>query len=256
MNQPPTTGGSIPLQEYRREIPPGWQPGDANYPLRAYFDRLRLWYRIASLDDELIGPTIAGRLYGRAHRVAMSLRVPRPDGSFDTGDAALVRLEVDEVRDPATGMLLQSHIPSGVQFLTSALRSAFGQQDQDLATQSLERFFNLTRGKLSLQEFSVEFDVRFDEASDRAGLQMNEVARFFLFFKGSGLSSKQVDDIKLQVAGDYTRFAEARTLALRLSTNKSESDGYDAFYHEEYQYGEENNETYGNWYGRVCRFGL
>ena len=117
-------------------------------PLQAYFDRLRLWYRIASLDDELIGPTIAGRLYGRAHRVAMSLRVPRPDGSFDTGDAALVRLEVDEVRDPATGMLLQSHIPSGVQFLTSALRSAFGQQDQYLATQSLERFFNLTRGNL------------------------------------------------------------------------------------------------------------
>ena len=187
-----------------------------------------------------------------AHRVAMSLRVPRPDGSFDTGDAALVRLEVDEVRDPATGMLLQSHIPSGVQFLTSALRSAFGQQDQDLATQSLERFFNLTRGKLSLQEFSVEFDVRFDEASDRAGLQMNEVARFFLFFKGSGLSSKQVDDIKLQVAGDYTRFAEARTLALRLSTNKSESDGYDAFYNEEYQYGEENDETYGNWYGEYA----
>ena len=249
MNQPPTTGGSIPLQEYRREIPPGWQPGDSNYPLRAYFDRLRLWYRIASLDDELIGPTIAGRLYGRAHRVAMSLRVPRPDGSFDTGDAALVRLEVDEVRDPATGLLLQAHIPSGVQFLTSALRTAFGQQDQDLATQSLERFFNLARGKLSLQEFSVEFDARFDEASDRAGLQMNEVARFFLFFKGSGLSSKQVDDIKLQVAGDYTRFAEARTLALRLSNNKSESDGYDAFYNDDYQYGEENDETYGNWFG-------
>lgn len=75
---------STPGIEYRREIPPGWQAGDSNYPLRAYEDRLRLWYRIASLDDELIGPTIAGRLYGRAHRVAMSLRVARPDGSFDT----------------------------------------------------------------------------------------------------------------------------------------------------------------------------
>ena len=59
---------------------------------------------------------------------------------------------------------------------------AFGQQDQDLATQSLEKFFGLARGRLSLQEYSVEFDARFDEASDRAGLQMNEVARFFLFF--------------------------------------------------------------------------
>ena len=239
MNNPPTTtSGTIPLQEYRREIPPGWQPGDPAYPLKAYFDRLRLWYRIASLDDELIGPTIAGRLYGRAHRVAMSLRVPRPDGTFDTGDAALVRLEVDEVRDPTSGILLQAHIPSGVQFLTSALRNAFGQQDQDLATQSLERFFSLQRGRLSLQEYSVEYDARFDEASDRAGLQMNEVARFFLFFRGSGLSTKQIDDLKLQVQGDYTRFAEARALALRLSSNKAEESNenyyaYDGYYDED-----------------------
>ena len=239
MNNPPTTtSGTIPLQEYRREIPPGWQPGDPAYPLKAYFDRLRLWYRIASLDDELIGPTIAGRLYGRAHRVAMSLRVPRPDGTFDTGDAALVRLEVDEVRDPTSGILLQAHIPSGVQFLTSALRNAFGQQDQDLATQSLERFFSLQRGRLSLQEYSVEYDARFDEASDRAGLQMNEVARFFLFFRGSGLSTKQIDDLKLQVQGDYTRFVEARALALRLSSNKAEESNenyyaYDGYYDED-----------------------
>ena len=44
--------GAIPLQEYRRDIPPGWRPGDASYPLRAYFDRLRLWYRICNLPDE------------------------------------------------------------------------------------------------------------------------------------------------------------------------------------------------------------
>ena len=231
MNHPPSTSaGMIPLQEYRREIPPGWQPGDPAYPLKAYFDRLRLWYRIASLDDELIGPTIAGRLYGRAHRVAMPLRVPRPDGTFDLGDAALVRLEVDEVRDPGSGILLQAHIPSGVQFLTSALRA--GQQDQDLATQSLERFFSLQRGRLSLQEYSVEYDARFDEASDRAGLQMNEVARFFLFFRGSGLSPKQIDDLKLQVQGDYTRFAEARALALRLSSNKNEESNENYYAHD------------------------
>jgi hypothetical protein len=141
MNEAPTGSGSIPLQEYRREIPPGWKPNDPAYPLRSYFDRLRLWYCIANIPDETIGPTIAGRLYGRAHRVAMSLRIPRPDGGHDTGDAALVRLEVDEVRDPNTGMVIQAHVPSGVQHLTAALRMAFGQQDQDLATQSLEKFF-------------------------------------------------------------------------------------------------------------------
>ena len=86
------------------------------------------------------------------------MKVPRPDGSYDTGDAALSRLSVDEVRDPQTGQVLQEHIPSGVQFLTDALKSAFGQMDQDLATQSLERFFNLSRGKMSLAEYSVEFE--------------------------------------------------------------------------------------------------
>ena len=251
MNEAPTGSGSIPLQEYRKDIPPGWCPGDATYPLRAYFDRLRLWYRICNLAEEAIGPTIAGRLYGRAHRVAMSLRVVRPDGQFDTGDAALVRLEVDEVRDPQSGMIIQNHIPSGVQHLTTALRAAFGQQDQDLATQSLERFFNLARGRLTLQEFSVEFDARFDEASDRAGLAINEVARFFLFFQKSGLTTKQIDDIKLQVGGDFTRFADARALALRLSSNKPEADIES--YYQDYDYGDEDGQSYwqddGTWSG-------
>ena len=107
----PPSSGSIPLQEYRRDIPPGWIPGDASYPLRTYFDKLKLWYRIANVEDEAIGPLVAGRLYGRASTIAMSLRVPRPDGTFDVGDAALVRLAVDEVRDPATNVIIQNHIP-------------------------------------------------------------------------------------------------------------------------------------------------
>eukprot|EP00434_Breviolum_minutum_P029296 symbB.v1.2.025911.t1/scaffold2550.1/size76503/5 len=86
------------------------------------------------------------------------------------------------VLDPMSGAVLQHHIPSGVQFLVSALRQAFGQQDQDLATASLERFFSLSRqgNKLSLAEYSVEFDTRYDEAHDRAGLNLNDVGKFFL----------------------------------------------------------------------------
>jgi len=82
MNEAPTGSGAIPLQEYRRDIPAGWRPGDASYPLTAYFDRLRLWYRICNLPDEAIGPTIAGRLYGRAHRVAMRISFKTFSGSF------------------------------------------------------------------------------------------------------------------------------------------------------------------------------
>ena len=46
---------------------------------------------------------------------AMSLRVPRPR---DVGDAALIRLAVEEVRDPNDQkVVLQAYIPSGVQYL-------------------------------------------------------------------------------------------------------------------------------------------
>eukprot|EP00435_Cladocopium_sp_Y103_P000209 s1993_g1.t1 len=246
MHQPPTASGSIPLQEYRRDIPPGWAPGNPSYSLREYFEKLRLWYRICGLEDEHIGPMVAGRLYGRAAKVAMALRVRRPDGAYDVGDAALVRLAVDEVVDPTTGQVIQAHIPSGVQHLVQALRNVFGQQDHDMATQALERFFSLTRGKMSLAEYAVEFDTRLDEAHDRAGLGMNEVAKFYLFFKGSGLSNKAINDIKLQVQGDHSRFADARALALRLSPSRPEDSGGDVFYADQTEYEETDN--YEPWY--------
>ena len=212
----PTGSGALPLQEYRRDIPPGWSPGDSSYSLRSYMEKLRIWYRIYNGDDESVGPLVAGRLYGQASRIAMNLRVPRPHGGYDSGDAALVRLAVDEVTDPHTGAVIQQHIPSGVQTLMNQLRATFGQQDQDLATQSLEKAFSLTRGKMSLPEYAAEFDNRMDEAADRAGLQVNDVGRFYLFFKNSGLSNRDIDSIKLQVNGDYTRYQDARALALRL----------------------------------------
>ena len=222
-----------------------------------FFEKLKLWYRTCTVEDECVGPLIAGRLYGRAAKVAMSLRVPRPDGQVDVGDAALVRLSVDEVRDPATGAILQNHIPSGVQCLANALRQAFGQQDQDLATAALEKFFSLTRhgSKLTLAEYAVEFDVRYDEAQERAGLQLNEVGKFFLWFKNAGIPSKTVDDIKLQVSGDYYRFQDARALALRLSPNREQNN--EIFYGETeddyHQYDDYGDEHYFYdedwWYG-------
>eukprot|EP00435_Cladocopium_sp_Y103_P019265 s734_g4.t1 len=263
----PPSSGSIPLTEYRRDVPPGWSPGDGSYSLRSYLEKLRLWYRICSLEDEHVGPVIAGRLYGRAHRIAVNLRVPRPDGSYDVGDSALVRLPVDEVRDPMSGDIIQEHIPSGVQFLVNALRAAFGQMDQDLATSSLESFFSLTRhgSKLSLSEYSVEFDSRYDEASDRAGLQLNDVGKFFLWFRGSGLPTKTIDDIKLQVNGDYTRFIDARALALRITPNKETQndifygedetwwDDSDGYYHQYYEDADDYDDgeylDYDWWYG-------
>lgn len=170
------------------------------------------------------------------------------------GDAALVRLSVDEVIDPITNQVIQQFIPSGVQFLINALKAAFGQQDHDLATQALDKFFGLQRGRLSLAEYNVEFETRWDEAHDRAGLQMNNVAKYYLWFRSSGLSTKQIDDIKLQVQGDYDRFDEARTLALRLAPPKPDDQRGDVFYgnnDEDHKYQDTENEYYdatSEWY--------
>ena len=222
--QAPVGAGALPLQEYRREVPPGWTPNDPGYSLRQYMEKLKIWYRIYQGEDEAVGPLVAGRLFGQAEKIAMNLKVPRPHGGYDQGDAALVRLAVDEVMDPMTGQVIQHHIPSGVQTLMNQLRATFGQQDQDLATHSLEKAFSLTRGKLSLPEYAAEFDQRMEEASDRAGLAVNDVGRFYLFFKNSGLSHRDIDNIKLQVGGDYTRYQDARALALRLANTKQYND--------------------------------
>lgn len=128
--------------------------------------------------------------------------------------------------DPNDGVtVLQHHIPSGVQALATQLREAFGQSDQELTTSSLESFFELRRGKLSLQEYASDWELRYEEASTRAGLEINNVAKTFLFFRNSGLPNKFIEDVKLQIQGDMSRFQEARRLALRLS---SRGDGVSA----------------------------
>ena len=123
------------------------------------------------------------------------------------------------MRDPNNPqVILQNYIPSRVTALANALTEAFGQSDQELTTSALEAFFELRRGKLSLQEFTAEWELRYEEAQMRAGLDINDVAKTYLYFKQSGLPSKFIEDVKLQIQGDMSRFAEARRLALRLSS--------------------------------------
>ncbi len=81
--------------EDQKDIPPGWEPGLATCPLK----RL-IWYRLFEGADEQVRPLVAGRVRGRAQTIALNLRLPDPLGNVDVGDAALVRLSVDEVRGP------------------------------------------------------------------------------------------------------------------------------------------------------------
>ena len=178
----------------------------------------------------------------------MNLRLPTPHGGMDIGDAALIRLPVDRVEDPTTGEVIQHEIPSGAQALLSALRAAFGEAEQLMATKALETFFEFRRGRLTLPEWSVQWQLNYEEAVTHAGLDVNQVAKTYLFCKSSGLGQKAIDDLLLQVHGDMRRFEEFRTLMLRMAHR---SDNHSSLYAEEIP----NNQYYmdddyeSNWSG-------
>ena len=112
-----------------------------------------------------------------------------------------------------------------------------------MVSKSIEEFFEFRRNKMSFQEYSIEWDIRLEEAVTRAGLELNDVGKFYLFFKGSGLPPKFVEDTKLQIQGDLRRFQETRTLALRLISRRNDS-GLDNFYQgDEYQDDDYHPET-------------
>ena len=254
MAAPNTHVGGVPLEEFRKDVPPGWRPGLESYPLKTYFQKLRLWYRITDLPDECVGPLVAGRLGGGAQKIALELKLIRPDGRYDYGDAALVRLSTEQVVDPYDGVtILQHAIPSGVQALCNALREAYGDTDEIQTTRALENFFEhkRTQGQ-DLRQFSVEWDSRYEEAQLRAGLDINPVAKSYLWLKQSGLSQKHQDDLRLQVLGDMSRFQDIRNLALRLShrldpSSKSAGDVfYESYENDENEYYEDQEECYYN----------
>ena len=82
MAQPSSTAGSISLVDYGRDVPPGWGPRLPDYPLRTYVEKFHLQHRVF----EVAGPLVAGRLVGRAQKLAVNLRLPRPNGGADVGD--------------------------------------------------------------------------------------------------------------------------------------------------------------------------
>ncbi|CAE8674707.1 unnamed protein product, partial [Polarella glacialis] len=213
-------GGGLPLSEFNKLVPPGWRPGIPGYPIKLFFERLKLWYRVTDNAEAQLGILVAGRLQGAPQKIALRLRLPRPvaaGGGYDIGDEALIRLSQEQVIDPATNTIVQEYIPSGLQFLCQALRAIYGLQDQDRTTVALDSFYEFKRGHLGLAEFAQEFDHRYESAEEEAGLQMNDTGKTYFFLRGSGLGDKIIEDIKLQMRGDMSRYQEIRTLVLKLA---------------------------------------
>lgn len=214
--------GGIPLDEFSKSVPPGWRPGVDSYPLKLYLEKVKLWYKITDATDEQIGPLLAGRLKGNAEKMALKLQLPkagRPlaDNGFDVGDAAVVRMAIDEVRDPLSGAITQELVPSGVSALLRILLSRYGLNDQDKTTTALDHFFDLRRGRFSLLDYISEFQLRYDDAETLAGLNINDVGKTHLFLRHSGLPETKQDDFKMQLHGDLSRYNDMIGLVTKLA---------------------------------------
>ncbi|CAE8606470.1 unnamed protein product, partial [Polarella glacialis] len=247
-------GGGLPLSEFNKLVPPGWRPGIPGYPIKLFFERLKLWYRVTDNAEAQLGILVAGRLQGAPQKIALRLRLPRPvaaSGGYDIGDEALIRLSQEQVIDPATNTIVQEYIPSGLQFLCQALRAIYGLQDQDRTTVALDSFYEFKRGHLGLAEFAQEFDHRYESAEDEAGLQMNDTGKTYFFLRGSGLGDKIIEDIKLQMRGDMSRYQEIRTLVLKLArANDKDKETLNMYQDQtDFNYKLNLDETNGNYYG-------
>ncbi|CAE8737965.1 unnamed protein product, partial [Polarella glacialis] len=228
--------------EFNKLVPPGWRPGIPGYPIKLFFERLKLWYRVTDNAEAQLGILVAGRLQGAPQKIALRLRLPRPvaaGGGHDIGDEALIRLSQE-----------QEYIPSGLQFLCQALRAIYGLQDQDRTTVALDSFYEFKRGHLGLAEFAQEFDHRYESAEDEAGLQMNDTGKTY-FLRGSGLGDKIIEDIKLQMRGDMSKYQEIRTLVLKLArANDKDKETLNMYQDQtDFNYKVNLDETNGNYYG-------
>ncbi|CAE8712259.1 unnamed protein product, partial [Polarella glacialis] len=247
-------GGGLPLREFNKVVPPGWRPGIPGYPIKLFFERLKLWYRVTDNAEAQLGVLVAGRLQGAPQKIALRLRLPRPvaaGGGYDIGDEAIIRLSQEQLIDAATNTIVQEYIPSGLQFLCQALRAIYSLQDQDRTTVALDSFYEFKRGHLGLAGFAQEFDHRYESAEDEAGLQMNDTGKTYFFLRGSGLGDKVIEDIKLQTRGDMSRYQEIRALVLKLARANDKDKETLSMYQDQTDFNYKLNldETNGNYYG-------
>ena len=206
--------------------------------MKLYQQKVRLWYHMTDLPETAIGSALAGRLKGGAFRLAMKLRCTQQDGTVVTGDVALASPALPAYVDPNTGREYPE-TKSGVQHLLMSLDHAYGSHEQDMQTTSLDDFFGHVRGHSALMDYLTGFRLRYEEAEEMCGLQINAVGLSHLLLKHSGLPERLLDDIRLKVNGNLENFTEILGLLRRMAKsethNKNPEPGRgQAFYEEGY----------------------
>ena len=88
-----THAGGIPLDEYTKNVPPGWKPGLDHYPLKSYLDKIKIWWHLTDLQETEIGPAMASRLklgpWNLSILLPLSRREPRPRPALQFADLHL-----------------------------------------------------------------------------------------------------------------------------------------------------------------------
>lgn len=228
--------GGLPLDQYTKSQPPGWQEGLPHYPFRLYSQKMKLWLQLTDLSESQVGPAIAGRLKGRLFNLAMSLRIQLPDGSVLTEDAAL-----SHAGTPADPNNLFPATRSGMQELMHLLRDRFGALPQYLHVGSIDAFEAHRRGNMTLLEYLNEFAYLLDQAIQLSNYNINDVAKTHRLLKFSGVPADQLEFLKIMTNHDlsqYDFFVTRLTAMAKASTTTGQNQlpgrhGY---------YGEEDND--------------
>ena len=134
------------LEEFTKQIPPGWRPGLRNYTYKQCMEKLRLWMSFCDVRQDKAGPLVAARLGGQAFKKAMTLRVKRQE---EVGGDQVVYVGASAIElphfpgiDDGHGNWLVQPDRNGFRHLVAHLDYLYQQHQQDGLIESLDKFFD------------------------------------------------------------------------------------------------------------------
>ena len=222
----------LALEEYSKNVPPGWEPHIPNYPLRLYEEKFNLWRNLVKDDFQAhqMGSLMVGRLKGAANRLALKITLVLANGETLTGPPAvaspaqdpLTQQEIFQLYGQAAANLFPDGYPgskSGCDLILDKLRGPYGPEDTNIIAQALDRFFGLARHSRPLIDFCIAYKIRSETAESKAGLAINSIGKTHLFLTKAGLSGRFIDDIMLKVDNDRTKFEDIYNIVARTAKN-------------------------------------
>ena len=165
------------------KVPPAWSSErQASYSLRSWISDLILWSSATDLDHRRLGPIAALQVTGSAKELVRELTPEQLSNG---------------VVDPQTGQ----HI-TGLMLLVRTLATRYAPLDQEASTRSVSEFLNFAKlpGE-GIDALLVRYDVLWNRAALRGGLQMNASGMAWLLMRALSLPAELVDRLLAPLGG-------------------------------------------------------